>query len=69
MAESGWWVGYKLDVRGCWFDSWKGQVRYLSFMAFRSFLGLSQTPVQWVPGVKRLGREGNQLPPHLDVYR
>jgi hypothetical protein len=38
-------------------------VRYLSFKAFRSFLGPTQAPVQWVPGVKRSGREGNHLNP------
>jgi len=43
-------------------------MRYLSFKAFRSFLGLTQTPVHWVPLVKRFGREGNQLHPHLDDY-
>jgi hypothetical protein len=49
------------------FESWQGLGIFL-FIAFRSALGLAQSPIQWVLralslGVKRPGRKADHLPP------
>jgi hypothetical protein len=41
-----------------------GRVKYFHFsMLSRPALGHTQPPIQWVPGVKRPGREADHSPP------
>jgi hypothetical protein len=61
-----WATGWKIGVLG--FDSRQGLGIFLSNTASRTALGLTQPPIQWVPGdlslvVKRQGREADHSPP------
>jgi hypothetical protein len=51
------------------FNSREGQGFFLFVIAFRSvLLGLTQPPIQWVPGAKRSGREADHsLPSSAEV--
>jgi hypothetical protein len=47
------------------FDSQQGQCYFFLFAAaLRPAVGPTQPPIKWLPGVKRPGREADQLPPH-----
>jgi hypothetical protein len=53
---SGWTTGVQFPARA--------MMRIFLFAtAFRPVLGPTQTPIQWVPSVKRPGREGDYSPP------
>jgi hypothetical protein len=59
-------LGYGLDDRG--FESHQGLGIFLFTTASRPALGLTQSPIEWVPGVvslgvKRSGREADYSPP------
>jgi hypothetical protein len=56
-------TGNGLDGKG--FDSRQGQEIFLYSTSSRLTLGPTkpQLPIQWVPGIKRQGREANHLPP------
>jgi hypothetical protein len=50
------------------FDSWRGLGIFLFTTASRTDLGLTQPPIQWVPGalslgIERPGCEADYLPP------
>jgi hypothetical protein len=59
-------MGYGLDDR--FFESWQALGIFIFTIASRPALGLTQPPIQWVPGdlslgVKLLGRETDHSPP------
>jgi hypothetical protein len=60
-------TGYGQNGRG--FDSRQGQENFLYSAACRSALRLTQLPIQWVPGVKRPGREADHSRPSSAVVR
>jgi hypothetical protein len=43
-------LGYRLDDQDSRFDSWRGLGIFLFTTASRMDLGLTQPPIQWVPG-------------------
>jgi hypothetical protein len=54
-------TGWTVEVR-----SREGKEIFLCYTAFRQALGPTQPPIQWVPEVKRLGREAEHSPPSSD---
>jgi hypothetical protein len=60
-------TGYGLDGQG---SIWQKQEIFLYSTASRLALGLTQPPIQWVPGafslgVKQLGHEADHSPPSI----
>jgi hypothetical protein len=60
------YLGWKIGVLG--FDSRQGLGIFFFTTASRTALGLTQPPIQWVPGalslgIKRPGREADHSPP------
>jgi len=53
----------KLRDGGSGFDSRQGQGLLLFATASRPVLGTTQSPIQWVPGLKRPGREADHSSP------
>jgi hypothetical protein len=49
------------------FDSLKGKEIVLLTTASRQALGTTQPPIQWVPGVKRQGREADGHSPSFSA--
>jgi hypothetical protein len=61
-----WATIWTIGVLG--FDSWRSLENFLQTTAFRTAMGPTQHPIQWVPGalslgVKRPGREADHLHP------
>jgi hypothetical protein len=69
-------VAVRFKARNIFVPSSPGTIKnFLFSMSSRLVLGPTELPIQWVPGVKRPGREANHTPPtsseakkNVDLY-
>jgi hypothetical protein len=56
-------LDYRLDDEKLGFSSRQGRTILLTTVTSRPALGPTQSPIQWVPGIKRQYREADPSPP------
>jgi hypothetical protein len=61
-CRSAYRLGYGLDDRGSIPGRGNDGIYFSSPPSFRPALGLTHSPIQWVPGIKRPGREADHSP-------